>query len=348
MPATLDDGGSTSRRVYTSFGSRLARAYTVLGASAGGAWPEMLRHFLAGLRGATMAAGQGELEIRVLRYDEASPELMAGARADVPRETFQASAGFAAADIFARSMTEERWSAWHVAKLFKTESWAQIAADPANARLAVLCADVDHTFFPGFLAVAQDCLARHDLCFEANFISAGTPAEAGELVHEVPLGRPDASFWSYAYVNSGMFAMRCNDATAAFWTTVVRLMHWSFNDNGAASEQDAAIVLLRDFQSNLNWGVLDPYAANHLSERAMHGSRPPGPHLRKQLDRMAAHHAIYTAPECPLQVDQCKLKLMRLANSTWFARHVAGDVGDHLGAGPAWSDNPMAELLLRA
>merc|ERR1719203_974158 len=102
-------------------------------------------------------------------------------------------------------------------------------------------------------------------------------------------------------------------------------MRWSFDDNGAASEQDAAIVLLRDFRSDLNWGVLDPYAVNHLSAPALHGSRPPGPHLRKLLDSTVAHHAVYTAPDCQtLQVERCKLKLMRLMNSTWFARRAEG------------------------
>merc|ERR1711971_930461 len=197
-------------------------------------------------------------------------------------------------------------------------TWASIAGSEKNAGSIVLCADSDHTIFPGFFDVVSRCISQHDFCIQANFISAGTAEEAGELAHDVAPGRPHAEFWNYAFVNTGMFAMRCGPALAAFWTAVAGLMRWGFANHGAANDQDAAMVMLRDFRSDLSWGIFDPYAVNQLSEQSLRSKRWPGPHVRRLLDGMRAHHAVYTSPECALeQIEVCKLALMRLANESW-------------------------------
>eukprot|EP00927_Polykrikos_kofoidii_P054371 TRINITY_DN48796_c0_g1_i1.p1 TRINITY_DN48796_c0_g1~~TRINITY_DN48796_c0_g1_i1.p1 ORF type:complete len:404 (-),score=43.48 TRINITY_DN48796_c0_g1_i1:208-1419(-) len=284
-------------------------------------WKPILTHFLTSLR-----ASPCDLEVHTLRFNTSSVSRMAAVGAQSVEH------GTVKVDIPGSGSIEvphRRWLSWHVAMLFKAETWARIAGAKENAGKTVLCADIDHTFFPGWRTVVESCVARHEICFEAVNGIVGTAKECTEAARDPPIGTPGSEFWKNFWINTGFFAMRCGPTTRDFWLKVVQGMRMSFSARRAVSDQNWAIFILQ--RSSMNWGILDPYAANQLFfamiwRSPLCSNRRPDwrtSHAKRMLDEMVLHHASvagWRGCSATSDTDSCKLRLMRLVNQTWFAR----------------------------
>lgn len=286
-----------------------------------GGWPEILRHFLASLAASPREAA----EVRVLRFNASSPSLLRAVGGDLPLEAWSHSMYYSDS-MRQGALNRPRWLAWHVAMFYKALSWARVARDPSNSGHAVLCADADHTFFPGWRRVIESCLERHELCFEANFKSTGTPWELRQASIALPGHTPNVTFWRRGWVNTGLFAMRCGPAAHEFWADVVRFMRLLFSRHGMASDQTTANAILRDANCSYDWGVLDPYAVSQISPYSLDAAESVGrkglrTHVRRMLDEMRVHHAAYLGKSCAggRPAADCKLQLMQRVNATWFS-----------------------------
>eukprot|EP00747_Dinoflagellata_sp_TGD_P170067 gnl/TRDRNA2_/TRDRNA2_200681_c0_seq1.p1 gnl/TRDRNA2_/TRDRNA2_200681_c0~~gnl/TRDRNA2_/TRDRNA2_200681_c0_seq1.p1 ORF type:complete len:353 (+),score=44.03 gnl/TRDRNA2_/TRDRNA2_200681_c0_seq1:128-1060(+) len=303
-------------------------APTKIGGSSPVGWQALLNHFLASLR----ASSEEELDVHVLRFNASSPMRRTGVGAYIQlNDTSPFAYGV---NEIANQMSTERFLAWHISMLFKAESWARVAGAHTNAGLTVLCADVDHTFFPGWRRVIEDCLEQHDICFEANWKETGTQAEVAVQMGSLPMHSPSLSsgFWQQAWVNTGLFAMRCDQTAAKFWTRVAGAMRKALEFHGSANDQTAANQWLQNVR--INWGILDPYAVNQLSPWTLDSwwfpkRRRLGDRALRMLDSMVVHHAAYLGSGCRQNQSpaECKLWLMRLVNTTWWAHRSAGMIG---------------------
>jgi len=280
-------------------------------------WPAVLQHFLA-----SIAASPAEaVEVKVLRFNASSLSRLKAIGGDLPLDAWQHSKYFEDSKRQG-ALNRPRWLAWHVAMFFKALSWARVARERDNAGRSVLCADADHTFFPGWRHVVESCLRHHDLCFETNFRDAGTPMELRQASITLPVRTPNATFWRHAWVNTGLFAMRCGPAAHEFWTLVVKMMRLLFSRHGMASDQTSANAILKDEAHSINWGLLDPYAINQASPFLFDNIGPSQrPHSRRMLQEMVIHHAAYMGTSCVdgMQAADCKLRFMRRVADTWFA-----------------------------
>lgn len=316
---------------------RLSRIYTIASADASGGWLEILRHFVSSIA----ASPEEAVEVRVLRFNASSPSRIASINGDVDLDMFNQSFAYWSVKALAETMDRPRWLSWHISMLYKAESWARVARSPKNAGLFVIGADADHTFFPGWRRTIEDCLGRHEMCFEANLKTTGTKAEFEHPAVTFLDSTPNATFWEYGWVNTGLFAMRCSKVAFEFWAEVAYMMRWALWDHGAANDQTMAnTVLRRPSSANLNWGLLDPYAINQVSPWTLSKMWPPdfepSDRAQRMLDEMVLHHAAYLGPFCYSEdepASNCKLRLMKMVNASWYARRAVTEAtqGEPLG-----------------
>jgi len=313
--------------------ARLERAYVVMSTNASDGWWEILRIFERSWAFSTERA----LEVQVLYFNVSSPARIASVFGDRPLDIFNSSLDYEPTRQLAATMSRDRWITWHVAMLHKSERWAQLAKAAFLQGRAILCVDSDHVFFPGWLREVERCLTMHEICFESSFITVGSADEAW-LPAIDPRHLDADEFWRHAFVNVGLFAMRCGPSVHTFWRRVVRIMRATLRDRGSANDQNAAGFLLRTGFAGVDWGVLSPYAANQLAPASWRSQRRPGPRVRRMMEEMVIYHAANV--HCGTA---CKLQLMEEMNRTWFARRARVEACTDGGAGGAAPE--LAALL---